>query len=114
MEKQTVTIRRVGSVSFGIVLLLSGFLLLAHTFFPQFNYLMVYRFWPVTLIIMGIEVLAGARGKNVEVLNEQGKVIEQNKTVYDFAAIIMMVVVLGTVIFTAMVYRLYEMNGYCQ
>ncbi|MBQ8877145.1 MAG: hypothetical protein IJ029_00305 [Lachnospiraceae bacterium] len=108
MGKQTVTIRRVGSVSFGIVLLLSGFLLLAHTFFPKFDYLTVYRFWPVTLIMLGIEVLVGSRGKNVEVLDEQGKVIEQSKTVYDFAAIIMTAVVLGAAIFTAAVCRLYE------
>ncbi len=100
MEKQTVTIRRVGSVSFGIVLLMSGFLLLAHTLFPQFDYLTVYRFWPITLIILGIEVLIGSRGKNVEVLDERGRVIEQSKTVYDFAAIIMTAVVLGTVIFS--------------
>ena len=58
MGKQTVTIRRVGSVSFGIVLLLSGFLLLAHTFFPEFDYLTVYRFWPVTLIMLGIPAIA--------------------------------------------------------
>ena len=108
MGKQTVTIRRVGSVSFGIVLLLSGFLLLAHTFFPKCDYLTVYRFWPVTLIMLGIEVLAGSRGRNVEVLDEQGKVIEQSKTVYDFAAIIMTAVVLGAAIFTAAVCRLYE------
>lgn len=69
MGKQTITIRRVGSVSFGIVLLLSGFLLLMKTFFPQLDYLMIYRFWPVTLVI------------------------------------------LGTVIFTAMVYQVYGING---
>lgn len=112
MEKQTVIIRRVGSISFGIVLLVSGFLLLAKTFFPQLDYLMIYRFWPVTLIILGIEVLAGSRRRNVEVLNEQGKIIEQNKTIYDFAAIIMTAVVLAAGMFTAMVYQFHEIYGW--
>ncbi len=112
MNGQTIRIRRVGSVTFGVVLVVLGCLLLIQTLFPQFSYYMVYRFWPVMLITLGIEVLAGTRGKNYEVLDEKGKVVEQNKTVYDFPAILMMTVILGFAVFMAMVYWVYETNGY--
>lgn len=111
MEKQTITIRRVGSVTFGVVLILIGSLFLAHMFFPQ-HYFYIYKFWPVILILLGIEVLVGTRGKNYEVLDEEGKVIEQSKSVYDFAAIIMMSIILGIAIFAASVYWGYETNGW--
>lgn len=112
MNKQMITIRRVGSITFGVVLVVMGCLFLLHMFFPQFNYFMIYRFWPVVLILLGIEVLVGSRGKNYEVLNEEGKIIEQSKMVYDFAAILMMALILGIAIFMAMVYWVYETNGY--
>lgn len=112
MNRQTITIRRVGSVTFGVVLLITGCLLLAHMFFPQFNYFMIYRFWPIALILLGIEVLMGTRTKSYEVLDEKGKVVEQSKTVYDFPAIIMMTVSLGFAVLMAMTYWVYETNGY--
>lgn len=112
MNRQTIRIRRVGSVTFGAVLLVTGILLLIHTFFPQFDSFMVYRFWPVSLILLGIEVLLGTRPQNYEVLDDNGKVVEQSKTVYDLPAIIMTAVMVGFAIFMAMVYWVYETNGY--
>ena len=64
MEKQ-IRVRRVGSFTFGIVLILTGALFLVHIFFPAFNYYLIYRFWPVILILLGIEVLAGTRYKKI-------------------------------------------------
>lgn len=92
MEKQTIRIRRVGSVTFGVVLIVTGILFLLHMFLPNLNYVMIFRFWPVILILLGLEVLAGTRHKSFDVLDGQGKVIEQNKTVYDVAAIFLTVV----------------------
>lgn len=94
MEKQTIRIRRVGSVTFGVVLVVTGILFLLHMFLPNLNYVMIFRLWPVILILLGVEVLLGTRHKTFDVLDGQGKVIEQNKTVYDVAAIFLTVVMI--------------------
>ena len=108
MGRQTVTIRRIGSITFGLVLIVTGVLFLAHLFFPGFNYLLIYRFWPVILILLGIEVLLGSRQKNVEVLDEKGQIIEQSKMVYDVPAILLMIVLTGFSMCMALVYFVYE------
>lgn len=87
MEKQTIRIRRVGSITFGTVLVISGAIFLLRLFFQNLNYAVVFRLWPIILILLGIEVLLGARQKTFEVLNEQGKIIEQSKVVYDVPAL---------------------------
>lgn len=102
MGKQTIRIRRVGSVTFGIVLVITGVIFLLQQLFPNLNYVIIFRFWPIILIGLGIEVLLGSRQKNVEVLNEEGKVIEQNKMVYDVPAIILTIVLIFFSIFMAM------------
>lgn len=102
MGKQTIRIRRVGSVTFGTVLIITGVIFLLQLFIPDVNYAVVFRFWPVVLIGLGIEVLLGSRQKNVEVLDEEGKVVEQSKTVYDVPAIVMTVVLVFFSIFMAM------------
>ena len=63
MGKQTIRIRRVGSVTFGTILILTGVLFIIHLLFPAFQFFFIYRFWPVILILLGIEVLAGSRYK---------------------------------------------------
>lgn len=50
-------IHRVGSITFGIVLVLFGMLYLVHMFLPQLSIEMIFRLWPCILIILGIEVL---------------------------------------------------------
>ena len=92
MERQTIRIRRVGSVTFGVVLIVTGILFLLHLFLPAMNYVMIFRLWPVILILLGAEVLLGCRHKWYEVLDEKGNIKEQQKTVYDVTAIMLTLV----------------------
>ena len=111
MEKE-IRVRRVGSFTFGIVLILTGILSLVRLFFPAFNFCLIYRFWPVILILLGIEVLAGTMHKNYEVVDEKGTVKEQSKLVYDVPAILLMVVLTGFTMCLALVDWVYETEMY--
>lgn len=102
MGKQTIRIRRVGSVTFGIVLIITGVIFLAQQFVPNLDYRIVFRFWPVVLIGLGIEVLLGSRQKTIEILDEEGKIVEQNKVVYDVPAILLTIVLIFFSVFMAM------------
>lgn len=92
MERQTIRVRRVGSVTFGVVLITIGVLFLLHVFFPRMNYEVIFHFWPLILISLGVEVLFGSRGKSFEVRDGEGKLVEQSKMVYDVTAIILTMV----------------------
>lgn len=59
------------------------------TVFSQTDYRLVLQFWPLILIFLGVEVLLGCRQKNYEILDKEGKVLEQNKIVYDVPAILL-------------------------
>ena len=50
-------VRRVGTVAFALLLIAAGFLLIAQQFLPNFDLLYVFRFAPVLLVLLGIEVL---------------------------------------------------------
>ena len=91
MEKQTIRIHRVGSVTFGLSLVATGVVFLAHLFWPGLDYRVACRFWPVTLITLGVEVLLGSRQKSFEIRDQGGKLLEENKVVYDGAAIVLTV-----------------------
>ncbi|MDD7390416.1 MAG: DUF5668 domain-containing protein [Lachnospiraceae bacterium] len=54
-------VRRVGSITCGISLVIYGILFLISSFYKQFDYSFVLHFWPVILIGMGIEMLAAVR-----------------------------------------------------
>lgn len=86
MEQETkkYRVRRVGSVTFGITLLCYGILFLVHTFVPALKYQYIFRCWPVVFILLGFEIL---------VENHKSKT-EDCKVVYDFAAVIMLAVML--------------------
>ncbi len=92
MERQVVRVRRVGSVTFGIVLVAMGVLFLLHVFFPGMDYGVIFHFWPIILISLGVEVLLGSRGESFEIRDKEGKLVEQSRVVYDVAAIILMMV----------------------
>lgn len=95
MEKQTIRIRRVGSVTFGIVLIVTGVLFLIHLFLPGLDYRVIFQFWPLILITLGVEVLLGSRQKTYEVRDEKGRITEQSKVIYDVSAIILTMVLTG-------------------
>lgn len=102
MEKQTIRIHRVGSVTFGLVLIATGMIFLFELFFPRLDYRLVLRFWPLILILLGMEVLSGCRQKSYEILDKKGKVLEQNRVVYDVPAILLtMVLVLFSIVMAA-------------
>lgn len=50
-------VHRVGSITFGIILILLGIALLLQLIFPAITYSVILDFWPVTLIVLGLEVL---------------------------------------------------------
>lgn len=95
MEKQTIRVRRVGTVTFGMVLVVTGVLFLLKLFLPALDYGVIVHFWPVILIGLGVEVLAGCRWKTFEIRNEMGHLVEQSKVVYDVPAILLTIVVTG-------------------
>lgn len=81
--------RRVGSVTFGITLICYGILFLIHIFVPQLSYHIIFRCWPVCLILLGTEILV----ENYKSRNSG----EQFQ--YDFPAVLM----LGAVLLFAMI-----------
>jgi len=87
---KTIRIRRVGSVTFGVCLVALGVLMLLAVCIPAFDATFALRFWPLIWIVLGVEVLIGGHYKSSEVTAPDGQVIEQNKVVYDFAALLMM------------------------
>ncbi|MGE5626996.1 MAG: hypothetical protein ACM3X7_02640 [Solirubrobacterales bacterium] len=72
--------RRVGTLTAGIVLVMSGVMYLSHLAFPNIDYLAIVSFWPVILIILGIEIIASY------IINKEEKLL------YDTGAIWIMVV----------------------
>lgn len=102
MEGQTIRIRRVGSVTFGMVLVATGVLFLVRLFFPGLDYRFIFRAWPVILILLGIEVLIGSRQKTYEIRNEKGQVLELSKVIYDVPAILLTMVLTGFSMFMGM------------
>lgn len=94
MERQMIRIHRVGSVTFGIVLVVMGVLFLLHVFLPRMDYEMIFHFWPLILISLGVETLFGSRQKAFEVRDREGKLLEQGRVVYDVAAIILTMVLI--------------------
>ena len=76
MEKQIIRIHRVGSVTFGILLVLTGILFLGRLFLPRLNYEAVLHFWPLILISLGVEVLLGCTRKTYEIRNENGRLLQ--------------------------------------
>lgn len=83
-ENGNLRIRRVGSVTFGLTLILFGVLFFLHTVIPSLPYEIIFQFWPVVFILLGIEILVENHRSSAE----------KCKFVYDFPAILMLVIML--------------------
>lgn len=83
-ESGTLRTRRVGSVTFGLTLVLFGVLFLIHIVIPTLDYGIIFQFWPAVFILLGVEILV----EN----HKSGS--EKCKFVYDFPAILMLVIML--------------------
>ena len=60
-NEDTVPARRVGTFTFGLVLVATGLGMLAALFWPQLDLTLLLRLSPLALISLGIEVLLAAR-----------------------------------------------------
>lgn len=76
--------RRVGSVTFGLTLILFGVLFLIHIVEPSLNYEVIFNLWPVVFVLLGIEILIENHRSNTR----------QYKFIYDFPAILMLIMML--------------------
>lgn len=72
--------RRVGSVTFGLTLILFGILFLVHIALPTLHYELIFRLWPVVFILLGCEILVENHRSNAE----------KCRFIYDFPAIVML------------------------
>ena len=54
--------RRVGTFTFGMVLVVSGLAMLVSMFFPDLKFTWLLRLSPLALISLGVETLLAARG----------------------------------------------------
>ncbi len=58
-ENKVVKTHRIGSVTFGLALILFGILFLVHMIVPQLNYETIFHLWPCIFVLLGIEILVG-------------------------------------------------------
>lgn len=56
-QKQIVRTHRVGTITFGCLLIIFGILFLMNIFIPALNYTVIIRLWPCLFIFLGLEVL---------------------------------------------------------
>ena len=82
--------RRVGTLTFGIILIGIGVLFVMHLFFPAaISYSLISRLWPVALIFLGIEVLVAY------IVNKEYKITYDGWAVFLMIVIIIMVCVIA-------------------
>lgn len=83
-EAGVIKIRRVGSVTFGLTLIVFGVLFLVHMAAPSLNYEVIFNCWPVVFVLLGIEILVENRRSSAD----------GYRFVYDFPAILMLFLML--------------------
>lgn len=93
---------RVGTVTCGLVLVLYGILFLLRTALPFLDYGMIFEFWPVVLILLGLEILIGCTGKRSEKRNFK----------YDFSSVLIILIMMGFSMIMAAVDYGMQYGGY--
>lgn len=86
-QKKIIKTHRVGTVTFGGMLIIFGILFLLHIFIPALNYAVIFRCWPFIFIFLGIEVLAG-NYKSAKWENEDAQSLQ---FIYDKTAIFLII-----------------------
>lgn len=84
-QKQIVKVHRVGTVTFGCLLILFGILFLVRLFVPALDYEVIFHMWPLIFIFLGIEVLA-ANHRVAGLIRQEAETVS---FVYDKAAILL-------------------------
>lgn len=86
-------VRRVGSVTFGLTLVCYGAMFLIHVFFPMLKYEYIFRLWPIVFLLLGGEILVENHKSGTDGC----------RIVYDFAAVVMLGLMLLFAMFMAVV-----------
>ena len=63
---ETTRTRRVGSMTFGLMLVIFGGLFLLHIVVPGLGYIVIFKLWPCIFILLGIEILVSSRRSEIE------------------------------------------------
>ncbi|HWQ71577.1 MAG TPA: DUF5668 domain-containing protein [Desulfitobacteriaceae bacterium] len=64
--------RKVGTVTTGIILIVFGFMFIAHYTFHFLNYSIILCLWPLILIFLGIEIIVSYLVKKEEDMRYDG------------------------------------------
>ena len=74
-------VHRVGSITAGLSLVVFGCVFLMRLFMENMNYEVVFHFWPIILVGLGVELLISS-------------ISGSEKVVYDIGAVVIMVLML--------------------
>lgn len=66
---------RIGTITFGITMIVSGILFLVHMFWPALEYRMIFKLWPCIFILLGAEILIGNRKEPTEFVYDGAAVV---------------------------------------
>lgn len=101
-ENNTCYTHRVGTITCGLVFILYGILFLLHMVLPGLNYMFIFGLWPVILIFLGIEILLGCRYKDSD----------KKRFVYDFPAVLLIMMMMLFTMLMALVDYGMQHGGY--
>lgn len=71
---ETVRTHRVGTITTGISLIAFGVLFIVHLFYSALSYTAIFKFWPLILICLGIEVLLSNFAKDT-IVYDKGAIV---------------------------------------